>query len=327
MSAGSNETKNLIFFDMEGPLSIQDNACEMMKLFPNGEHIFEIIKRYDSILASEGGDRYDPGYAVALIVPFLLHHGVTTDDMRSLANRAVIVDGARELIAALDNWQVFCITTSYEQYVERVMQMVGIELRNVACTRFPVEHYLGLVREEDHALIHSVEEEISSLSPEDDAGIKTCLDSFFNVDLPKSSFGAAVGEMQPMGGRAKAAALRNFARMAGQFPDEVVAVGDSITDSRMLETVDREGGLAVAFNAKEHALYYATVGLSSSDIGDLKVVLDAWESGGREAVKQFIQEQSTPRKFQWLADGCDYAEVLETHSRVRQLVRHAAGLD
>lgn len=326
MSANSNETKNLIFFDMEGPLSIQDNACEMMKLFPNGEHIFQVIKRYDSILAAEGGDYYDPGHAVALIVPFLLHHNITAEDMGRLAERAVIVDGARELIAGLDNWQGFCITTSYEQYVERVMQMVGIELRNVACTRFPIERYLGLSREEDHAIIHNIEEEISSLSYEDDAGIKACLDRFFKVELPNTSFGAAIGDMKPMGGRAKAAALRNFARIVGQFPNEVVAVGDSITDSRMLETVDREGGLAIAFNATKEALYYATVGVASTSIGDIQILLDAWVEGGRDAVVRAISDRGVGR-FQWLADNRDMDEPLRLHLQYRRLVRQAAGLE
>jgi len=39
---------NLIFFDMEGPLSIQDNAYELMKLFPDGGQVFEVISRYDA---------------------------------------------------------------------------------------------------------------------------------------------------------------------------------------------------------------------------------------------------------------------------------------
>ena len=320
---------NLIFLDMEGPLSIQDNTREMMKLFPHGIEIFEIIKRYDSLLASEGGDYYDPGYGVALIAPFLIHHGITAQDMSQLADRAIIVDGARELIASLKRWRAFCVTTSYEQYVARVMQRVGIELQDVACTRFPIERYCSLASEEDHALVHSIEEEMLSLSREDVKGIKSCLDRFFKVELPRTSFGLAIAEMKPMGGRRKASALRNFARVLGQFPERVVALGDSITDSRMLETVDREGGLAVAFNANEHALYYATVGLASTNLGDLKTILDAWEKGGRKAVKQAIERAnraSAKSKLQWLADSYDRGEALQLHKKVRQQVRQAAGL-
>ena len=34
---------NVICFDIEGPLSPKDNAYELMKLFPGGGKIFEII--------------------------------------------------------------------------------------------------------------------------------------------------------------------------------------------------------------------------------------------------------------------------------------------
>jgi energy-converting hydrogenase A subunit R len=68
---------NLIFFDMEGPLSIQDNAYELMKLFPDGGQVFEVISRYDDLRALEGRDDYDPGDTLALIIPFLIHHGIT----------------------------------------------------------------------------------------------------------------------------------------------------------------------------------------------------------------------------------------------------------
>ena len=40
---------NLICFDIEGPLAPQDNAYELMKLFPRGGKIFEVISQYINI--------------------------------------------------------------------------------------------------------------------------------------------------------------------------------------------------------------------------------------------------------------------------------------
>jgi predicted HAD superfamily phosphohydrolase len=37
---------NLICFDLEGPLAPQDNAYDLMKLFPHGGKVFEVISRY-----------------------------------------------------------------------------------------------------------------------------------------------------------------------------------------------------------------------------------------------------------------------------------------
>ena len=70
---------NFICFDLEGPLSPQDNAYELMRLFPNGGKIFEVISRYDDLLTLEEREDYEPGDTLALIVPFLLLHNISED--------------------------------------------------------------------------------------------------------------------------------------------------------------------------------------------------------------------------------------------------------
>ncbi len=48
---------NFIAFDLEGPLSPQDNAYDLMKLFPDGDKLFEVISRYDDLLTLEARAR------------------------------------------------------------------------------------------------------------------------------------------------------------------------------------------------------------------------------------------------------------------------------
>jgi len=322
---------NLVFFDMEGPLSIQDNAYELMRLFPNGGDIFEVISRYDDLLAIEGREGYEPGDTLALIVPFLIHHGIAEEDISGLAERAAIVGGARELIMSMKHWQVYCISTSYEQYANRIMRRVGIDPENLACTRFPIDRYRSLAREEDRTIVENIEQEILALKARDDEAMKKRLDRFFWEELPQTSFGLALGEVKPIGGRRKAAALRGFARTHRQFPEQVVAVGDSITDARMLETVDRAGGLAIAFNANEYAIPYATMGLASTNLYDLKIVLDAWEQGGKKAAEKVVREREKDggkgdrENFHWLEGRSDLEETIQIHKRLRRSVRQEAG--
>ena len=61
-----------IFFDLEGPISPQDNAYEVLGLAKDGERVFEVISKYDDILTLEGREGYEPGDTLKLIVPFLL---------------------------------------------------------------------------------------------------------------------------------------------------------------------------------------------------------------------------------------------------------------
>ena len=318
---------NLIFFDMEGPLSIHDNTRALMKLIPNGDAIMDAVRRYDRQRTYEEEDAYDPGDDLAIIAPFLIHHDMTSADITKLANEATIVNGAQELIKSLaGGWQVFCISTAYEQYAARITQRVGIPRENLDCTLFPLERIKGLATKEDYSRVSAFEREVLEMKNADDKHVKVRFENFFRKELAQTPFGQTIREIKPMGGRKKAAALRNVARLRGVFPEQCVVIGDSITDSRMLETVHLPGGLAVAFNGNEHALAYATIGLASANILALKPALDAWAQGGREAVKRFVESQKDRNKFQWLADADGLAEPLKIHLSVRQQVRKAAGL-
>ena len=321
-----------ICFDLEGPLSPQDNAYELMKLFPQGDRVFEIISRYDDLLTLEERPNYEPGDTLALIVPFLLYHRVSEEDIRRLAQRAKLVEGASELIFGLHfrRWRVFCISTSYEQYALTIAQRLGIAPENVACTSFPLDSYAQVLCKEDFAAVEQVERNILSLPPGDDEQIKRNLDRFFWSDLTPTALGGLLAEVKPVGGRRKVEALKRFAADCNQPLSSLVVVGDSITDFRMLEAVNQVGGLAIAFNANEYALPYSTLSLASTHLSDLNIVLEAWEAGGREAVKDVVKEKEKlggtgdRENFHWIEDLKDLKAPLEIHRRIRRLVREEA---
>jgi energy-converting hydrogenase A subunit R len=302
-----------------------------MKLFPQGGRIFEVISRYDDLLALEEREGYEPGDTLALIVPFLICHHISEGDITRLAQIAMLVDGAAELIASLSasGWQVFCISTSYEQYARHIAQRVGISPENLACTQFSLARYLSQARKEELSVVEEIEQEILAMKPGDDESMKQRLDRFFWEEVPKTSLGVALREVKPVGGRRKVEALKRFAQAYGQSLEQVVVIGDSITDARMLEAVNAARGLAIAFNANEYALPYATMGLASTNLADLKLALEAWQEGGRKAVERTVREKAggaaDRENFHWLADGSDLEEPLKIHKRIRRLVREEAG--
>ena len=126
------------------------------------------------------------------------------------------------------------------------------------------------------------------------------------------------------------AALKRFASDCSQPLSGVVVVGDSITDFKMLQAVNQAGGLAIAFNANEYALPYATLSLASTHLSDLSIVLDVWEGGGREAVKEVVKDRKRlggtgdRENFHWVEDLKDLKAPLEIHRRIRRLVREEA---
>ena len=158
---------NFICFDLEGPLSPQDNAYELMKLFSDGEKVFEVISRYDDLLTLEEREDYEPGDTLALIVPFLVLHDVSENDIATLAAKASLTSGADQLIFWLETrgWKVFCISTSYEQYAIHITQKLGIYAHNVACTSFPLGKISATLCKEDQQLLQQAEADILTMYP------------------------------------------------------------------------------------------------------------------------------------------------------------------
>jgi len=166
---------------------------------------------------------------------------------------------------------------------------------------------------------------------DDDDRIKQRLDDFFWKKLPDTDMGKAIKQVKPVGGRRKGDALNKFADNYDQPLAGWVVVGDSITDFRMLQAVEAAGGLAIAFNANEYALPYATMSLASTFISDLTEVLAAWKKGQRKEVERLVKEKEGiggegDRGYcHWLSGRKDIDEVITIHKRIRRLVREEAG--
>jgi len=325
---------NFICFDLEGPLAPQDNAYELMKLFPDGDRVFEVISRYDDLLTLEEREDYEPGDTLALIMPFLVLHKIAEADIARLAGKAGLTGGAAELISQLQyhNWKVFCISTSYAQYALHITQKLGIFTHNIACTAFPLDKLRITLSEEDSRLLQQAEQDILKMHPPaDDDKIKQSLDRFFWEKLPNTDLGSAIKEVKPVGGRRKVAALNKFADKYEQPLSDWVVIGDSITDFRMLQAVDKAGGLAIAFNANEYALPYATMGLASSSIKDLMEVLEVWQRGQRSGVERIVREKEKRggtgdrNYFHWLSGKDNIDDIVKIHKQIRHLVRQEAG--
>ncbi len=320
---------NYICFSLEGPLSPQDSTNELMNLFPDGERFFKVISRYDDLLAIEERGDYEPGDTLALILPFLILHGISEGDIDGLASSASFVSGAEKLVSGLQSkgWKVFCVTTTYEPYAMHLTHKLGIYAHNVASTPLPWDKLRLRLGEEELTLMKQAEARILNMKPvNDDDRIKQRLDSFFWGVLPATGLGEIMSEVKPVSGRRKLAALDRFSDKYDQPLADWVVVGDSITDFRMLEAVDAAGGLAIAFNASEHALPYATMSLAATSISHLAEVTDAWHKSQRQGVEKLVRMKEKgggsgdKGYFHWLKDRNGIDEIIEIHKKIRHLV-------
>ena len=323
---------NYICFDLEGPLSPQDNAYDLMKLFPGGDKIFEIISRYDDILTIEKKENYEPGDTLALIIPFLACHSINEQNVISFASKATLTGGAGDLISYLKErgWTVFCISTSYKPYALTITGRLGISADNTACTEFPVEQLSKNFTDSDFQPVKELEIKIKDCSNLNDKWIKENLDHFYWQQLTQTKFGNVLDLVKPVGGQKKVNALVKFSDRENVPLSDFVAVGDSITDYKMLQTVNGQNGLAIAFNGNAFVLPYATIGLASLNIFDLKPLLDIWQDQGRAGAMNWVlnyksdSSDSNRNNFKWLDGKKDINEYLQIHRNMRKLVREDA---
>jgi len=327
----SDGSPRCIAFDLEGPLTSQDAAFELMGLFPGGHEVFRAISRYDDILALSGRPDYEPGDTLALIVPFLLRYRLGAADIQRLAEGAPLIRGAREVMGRLtaDGYRVCCITTTYQQYARRLTQRLGLPAERVACTAFPIDELRACLGDADLAAVDRVEAALLGLDIEkDEERLRDLLDAFYWRDLPGTPLGEAVAAVKPVGGKRKVRALGRFAKDWQFDLSRWAVVGDSITDNAMLTSVRIADGLATVFNGNRYALECGNVGVASISLADVLPLVKAWEEGGLERARRFMPREAKPPDadgphYHWLA-GRDIAAAVEVHARFRRLVRQAA---
>ncbi len=337
-----------IFFDLEGPISPQDNAYNVLGLGKNGKRVFEVISRYDDILTLEKRNNYEPGDTLKLIVPFLIHNKISECDIKKVSKRAGLVPGIKETISKLKSlgWDVYIISTSYRQHAQYIASKVGVGWKRVACTKMPLNDYLAQFSDEDLLMVAEMEERILGklYPPSDDQKIVSELDEFFFRKLPKSSLAGILEDIMVVGGQSKVDAMMKFAK-DGDL-SKSVAVGDSITDFKMLDKIRREGGLAIAFNGNEYSIPHADVAVATVDQRFLLPITSAFEKGGREqAIKkaevlmdapmgEILKEMPkdiagtilggiTPPKYHNAQLNTN--KIIEIHKKYRMLLRGDAG--
>ncbi|BDC35722.1 MAG: hypothetical protein EF806_05230 [Candidatus Methanoliparum thermophilum] len=342
-------TKKIICFDLEGPLSPQDNAYDVMSEIPYGKELFEKISRYDDLLTLGPSplDRYEAGDTLALIVPFLSAHDISNSDISRVSKLSVVVPGAKELINVLfrEGWDVFVISTSYEWHAYNIGSMLGIPRDNIFCTRLDLSKIKKSIDNDTRRIILDAEKEI--LKIEDDKKLKQFLDGFFFEDLPRSSYGNVLDKVKVIGGQKKLDVLNSISDKFNTPLSDIIAVGDSITDYKMLEGIKRKNGVSIVFNGNEYAIPYASIGLAALDIrwlhlitsrmGDFERIFDLVDllEEYRFSDLTFIKNNLTTDLTRDLDDipffhnllkrkGRSLDDIIVLHKKYRRLIRGSA---
>lgn len=268
--------------DCEGPISLNDNAYELAGYFiPQGEKFFQIVSRYDDILVEMERPGYNAGNTLKLIAPFLKAYGATNQNVETFSEKNVLlVPGAQKTLIHLQELlPSFIVSTSYQQYLEALCQVTGFPLENSYYTHLDLDKYEIDPHEKDQLwkLKKSAVE-----NPEFEN-----LEHIFWEELPQMRISSLMDDIKPVGGTAKKEAVEDIMSRFGYQAEDLIYIGDSITDVEPLHFAKDEGGLAVSFNGNNYALDEASVAVISNNTLILSLLADLFKREGTEKVLEF----------------------------------------
>ncbi len=290
--------KRVFISDCEGPISKNDNAFEIAARFiPNGDRLFTLVSKYDDVLADiVKKPGYSAGGTLKLILPFLKAYSVTDRQIDEFsAQNIVLIAGSKETLRHVrDVANAFIVSTSYEHYIRALCKVLDFPYQNTYCTKLSLDKY-SITKEEKERLREKAEEiaqtpeftipsaakSLNDFSSKDQRTIGR-LDAIFWDEIAGMDSGRIFSEVTPVGGWQKAEAIQDIVAKLHVPLDDVMYVGDSITDVEAFQLVKDNGGLVVSFNGNGYAVKNAEVAVMSENSAVTAVIADLFCKIGKQ---------------------------------------------
>ena len=297
--------KRVFISDCEGPISKNDNAFEVTAHFvPNGDKLFTIISKYDDVLADVlKKPGYHAGDTLKLILPFLKAFDVTDKRMREFsAQNLVLIANSKDTLQHVRSIaSAFIVSTSYEHYIRALCKALDFPCENTFCTQLNIDKY-PLTAQEKSTLkkiareivqmplvnIPPMAKSLKDFSSRDQETIKR-LDDVFWSEIARMGLGEIFAEVKPVGGSQKAEAIEKAVKKQRAALEDVMYVGDSITDVEAFKLVRDSGGLTVSFNGNQYAIKNAEVAVLSENSIATAVVADLFCNFGKLQTLQVLE--------------------------------------
>ncbi len=322
------DRKRVFVTDCEGPITKNDNAAELADTFiAQGDRFFAKISLYDDYLAEVvRRPGYKAGDTLRLILPFFRAYGLDDESILKFSrhNIAMIPDADAMLREVAEIAPAYIVSTSYSPYVKAVCEAIRFPFANAYSTEVNLDRYT-IVPEERNRL-KEIAAEILGLpdftlpsgasSAEDlsdaDRETVTRLDEIFWAELPLMESYAMVREVNPIGGREKARAVEEIAAAERVSLNDVIYVGDSITDVDAFRLVRSSRGMTVSFNGNDWAVREVDFAVTAQSALPIGWLADLFLNKGVEGFQDLLVTRVTPDNM---------AAVSASSSRVRKEVR------
>jgi energy-converting hydrogenase A subunit R len=290
--------------DCEGPISKNDNAQELTAHFlPRGESFFAKVSKYDDFLADViQRPGYRAGDTLKLILPFLTAFGASNAAIEDYSrSHIILLPGAAEMLGHVGQQMAsFIISTSYEPYIRALCEVLHFPVSQAFFTCLDIDRYT--LDPNEQRWLRETAQEIAEMETLDwDEGVKDIgdlpethqrtlerLERIFWETIPDMSIGRVFDEVTPVGGEEKARAVLKSLEGSTRGLEDVIYIGDSITDTQALDLVREHGGVAVSFNGNSYAIRSAEICCLSKDARAIAVLADIFNREGRDGALDLV---------------------------------------
>lgn len=285
--------------DCEGPLTLNDNAFELCEHFiENGDELFKTLSLYDDFLVDVvKKENYMAGNTLKLILPFFVLENLKNDDLINFSKDNIYsVRDSKFLLKFLkDCMNTYIVSTSYGQYIEALSNYMEFPFENTYYTDVDVDSlYLN---EEELSKIEKFKNRILE-NPTD----YELFDEIFFTEIPKMSIYEKIKEIDVVGGLGKKFAIDDIIENDKIDINQMLYIGDSITDVEPLQFVRENDGISISFNGNEYPLKVAEIAIVSPSAIATAVIANIYSDSDKSNVLKFINQYNSQENIEKLLD-------------------------
>ncbi len=294
--------------DCEGPLTLNDNAFELADNFiENGGDLFKILSLYDDYLVDVvKKPDYKAGNTLKLILPFFVVENLKNEDLIDFSrNNIYSVNDSKFLLEYLKGtMNTYIVSTSYGQYIEAVSNYMEVPFENTFYTNVNVDE-LELTDDE----IEKIKEYKNSIleNPDD----YDLFDEIFFSEISEMGIYDKIREIEVVGGQGKKLAIDEIIKRDAINTNEIIYIGDSITDVEPLDFARKNNGISISFNGNEYPLKVAEIAIVSPSAIATAVIADIYARYDKNNVLEFIDDYNSTENMEKLFDDCDIDDEIK----------------
>ena len=288
--------------DCEGPLTLNDNAFELSaKFIENGDDLFKILSLYDDYLADiVKKENYKAGNTLKLILPFFVCENIKNKDMVDFSkNNIYSVNDSKFLLSYLKNaMNTYIVSTSYGQYIEAVSNYMDVPFENTFYTNVDVD---GLTLKDEEIKKINEFKDLILQNPKD----YELFDDIFFSKITEMGIYDKIKDIEVVGGEGKKLAIDKIIARDSIDINNMLYIGDSITDVEPLQFARANDGISISFNGNEYPLKVAEIAIVSPSAVTTAIIANIYAKFDKSKVLNFIEDYNNLKDLKELFDVYD----------------------